>query len=81
MFAVLLLCSTAFAQFNIKDKIKDKATGRAEQRVDEALDKGIDKIEEGLKIRIRLKAYDHKVIDASAEKIIAGVAFPPHKSL
>ena len=26
--------------------------------------------EEGLKIRIRLKAYDHKVIDQSAKQII-----------
>lgn len=58
LFAVLLLCSTAFAQFNIKDKIKDKATGRAEQRVDEALDKGIDKIEEGVTNIFKKKKKD-----------------------
>ena len=28
------------------------------------------KKEEGLKIRIRLKAYDHRVIDQSAKQIV-----------
>jgi small subunit ribosomal protein S10 len=33
----------------------------------------------GQKIRIRLKAYDHEVIDTSARKIVDTVTRSPHK--
>lgn len=45
---VLLVASSTFAQFNVKEKVKDKSTSRVDQRIDEGIDKGIDKIEEGV---------------------------------
>lgn len=48
LIAVLLVASSTFAQFNVKEKIKEKTTSRADQRIDEGIDKGIDKIEEGV---------------------------------
>jgi hypothetical protein len=48
LISVLLVASSTFAQFNVKDKVKDKSTSRADQRIDEGIDKGIDKLEEGV---------------------------------
>ncbi len=44
----MFVVSSAYAQFNVKDKLKEKSTNRAETRIDEGIDKGIDKIEEGV---------------------------------
>lgn len=45
---VIFIASSAYAQFNVKEKVKDKSTSRADQRIDEGIDKGIDKLEEGV---------------------------------
>lgn len=48
LFVVFLAASSAYAQFNIKDKLKNKSADRADTRVDEGIDKGIDRLEEGV---------------------------------
>jgi outer membrane protein OmpA-like peptidoglycan-associated protein len=55
---VIFIASSAYAQFNIKDKFKEKSTNRAETRVDEGIDKGIDKLEEGVGKLFKKKKTD-----------------------
>lgn len=92
-FIVLTLTSSAFAQFNIKDKLKEKSTNRAETRVDEGIDQGIDKIEQGVGKLFRKdkkeneetsgdenessETQDEETSDSAVEKKVAATSSTP----
>ncbi len=92
-FIVLTLASSAFAQFNIKDKLKEKSANRAETRVDEGIDQGIDKIEQGVGKLFRKdkkeneetsgdenessETQDEETNDSAAEKNVAATSSTP----
>lgn len=65
---LLIIASSADAQFNIKDRLKEKSTNRAETRIDEGIDQGIDKIEEGVgKLFRKDKSKDDEASEENQE--------------